>query len=85
MGPPPEGAVHEIVALALPAEAVTPVGGCGKPISTVADANDVKPEPGDEFVAYTVKLYDEPLERPVTVHDVAVVTEHAKLPGVEIT
>jgi hypothetical protein len=65
------GAVHEIVAEALPGTALTPLGAAGGPAGvTGAEAGDGAPVPL-AFEALTVKVYVVPLVRPFTTADVA--------------
>ena len=67
------GAVHETVACALPATAVTPVGAAGTVGAmgvTAFDAALAAPVP-TLLVAATLKVYAVPLVRPDTIVDVA--------------
>jgi len=79
------GAFHDttddaFAALVAPNE----VGAPGTVDGTTADdAVEAEPVP-DTFVAITVNVYDVPLVRPVTVHEVIAVV-HVNEPGAEIT
>ena len=64
--------------------AVTDVGAPGAIAGIAApDATDATPVPA-EFVAVTVNVYEVPLARPVTVHEV-VEEVHVNDPGEEVT
>ena len=81
------GAVHDTTDCTFAFEvAVTDVGAPGAVAGTaVADATDATPVPA-EFVAVTVNVYEVPLERPVTVHEVAgAVALQVNEPGEEVT
>ena len=80
------GAVHVTVALALPADAVTPVGAPGTVLGVTAlDAADAGPAP-EPFVAVTVNVYDEPFVRPEMMHDSAVAGDGVQVapPGLAV-
>ena len=88
--PPSDGAVHDTVADALPATAVTfvgaagAVGACGV---TALDAEDDGPSP-IPLVAKTLNVYDVPLDRGPTEVVVAggePVTVATTPPGVDVT
>jgi len=82
IGLPPslDGAVHETVADASPATALTAVGAPGRPgVVTAADAA-LEAELPTEFVATTVNVYDVPSARPVQVAPVSVTTHDAPAP-----
>lgn len=83
----PETALHETVALALPALADTPVGvaGADPPALGVTelDALDGALEVAP-LVATTVKVYAIPFVSPTTLHDVVEV-EQVIPPGLEVT
>ena len=66
---------------------VTPVGLPGRPAGTTAlDGSDARPVP-TPLVAVTVKVYDWPLVRPLTVQEVVVPSGvvHVLAPGVLVT
>ena len=68
-------AVHDTVAEPLPAVADTPVGASGTVDGTTAfEAAEAAPVPS-ALVAVTVKVYELPLVRPVTVHEVVAVVQ----------
>jgi hypothetical protein len=84
--PPSEaGAVQDTTAEALPARAEAPVGPPGTVAGvTAVEGSDAAPVP-TALVAVTVKVYDVPLVRPLTVQDVAPVVVQVLLPGDEVT
>ena len=79
IGLPPslDGAVHETVADASPATALTAVGAPGRPGVVAAADAVLAAELPTEFVATTVNVYDAPFERPVQVALVSVATHDA--------
>ena len=81
------GAVHDTTDWPFAFDvAVTDVGAPGAVAGTAAaDATDATPVPA-EFVAVTVNVYEVPLERPVTVHEVAgAVALQTNEPGLDVT
>src|SRR4029453_16797062 len=60
------GAVHDSLAFATPASAMTPVGAPGTPGVTALDLVDSGPVPAASMAA-TVNMYVVPLAKPVTV------------------
>jgi hypothetical protein len=87
MGAPPfqAGGVQETWALALPGDALTPLGASGTVRGvTLADGLDGRPVP-DPFVPVTVNVYGVPLLSPPTVQLVAPVVEHVAPPGDAVT
>ena len=87
MAAPPvdAGAVQDTLAVPLPALAVASFGAPGTVFGVTADeAPEAEPAPA-ALVAVTVNVYDVPLVRPVTVHEVAPVVVHVFEPGVEVT
>lgn len=86
IGLPPSlaGAVHDTVADASPATALTAVGAPGRPgVVTAADA-ELAIELPAEFVATTVNVYDIPSARPLHAALVPVTTHEAPA-GVGVT
>ena len=79
------GAIHETTDWPFAFDvAVTDVGAPAAVAGTaVADATETAPVPA-EFVAFTVNVYEVPLERPVTVHEV-VENVHVNEPGEDVT
>jgi hypothetical protein len=79
------GAAQLTVACPLPAVAVTLVGAPGGAAGvTLVDGSDVGPGPL-ALVAITVKVYDVPLVRPVTIAVRAPVVLAVKPPGADVT
>ena len=79
-----EGAVQETTTCVLPNTPETPVGEPGTIAGTTApDTLDDAPVP-TTFVAVTVNMYDVPLVRPVTVHEIVAVV-HVNEPGEDVT
>ena len=81
------GAAHETTDCAFAFDvAVTNVGAPAAVAGTAAaDATDARPEPA-EFVAITTNVYEVPLVRPVTVHELAGATAlQASEPGEDVT
>ena len=81
------GAVHETTDWPFAFEvAVTDVGAPGAVAGTAAaDATETAPVPA-EFVAVTVNVYEVPLARPTTVHEVAgAVALQTNEPGLDVT
>jgi hypothetical protein len=87
IGEPPFelGAVHETTAEASPTEEITTLIGASGTVNgvTAADAVDAEPAP-DAFVALTVKVYEVPFVRPVTVQLVVTVVQ-VNEPGDDVT
>ena len=81
-------AVHETVAERSPRTAVTPVGAAGLVAGIATPETPTAPFP-IALCAYTLKVYETPLVRPGTTHDVGLTfvtrVEHWKPPGVDVT
>ena len=87
MGRPPlkVGAVHDTSDdVSSPDVAVTPVGWPGAAGATVVDAADGAPGPA-RLLATTVKVYETPAVRPVTMHDADEVLVQVLPPGLAVT
>jgi len=88
IGAPPlePGAVHEITDSAFAFDdAITFVGAPGAVAGVAAaDAIDADEVP-EMFVAVTLNVYEVPLVRPATTHDVSPFVVQTLFPGVEVT
>ena len=82
IGAPPSsaGGVQLIVAIPLPAVAVTAVGAPGRPDGVTVTGVDAGPSPS-AFVATTVTVYSVPFVSPVSRQLVAPAVEHDTSPG----
>jgi len=77
------GTDHETVAEPPAAPTETDETASGKPAGTTAADNADESEEPEAFEAFTLKRYDVPFTKPVTVHDVSVVEQVAP-PGNEV-
>jgi hypothetical protein len=79
------GANHDTDASSPAAPTDTNDTASGKPTGTTeADNTDATDEP-EMFDAVTLNRYEVPFTKPVTVQLVAVVVEHVKPPGTDVT
>ena len=87
IGDPPfeNGADHDTVALPLPATALGPTGGPGRDDGVIGDVALEAMESPLAFVAITLKVYDTPLVKPVTVHESVPLVVQRAPPGFAVT